>query len=178
MVQAAVPVVRDEAAGSVLTAQLAYPAAAGNKRNVRTHGLPFAGAESADPQRDAVNLSIVRIIRGFYPKIVPAESGAGKKQQRKRGSKEMLPSSAAQVIALQLLALDAQHGGNQAQKGAAPAVVVNTDPGYIPLPTKLSQIRGKAFFHRVSALVHDEGDNTAEISAALKKVPQLSIEIA
>ena len=145
---------------------------------MRTHGLPFAAAESADPRRDAVNLGIVHIICGFYPKIVPAESGAGKKQQRKRGSEEMLPSSAAQVIALQLLALDAQHGSNQAQKGAAPAVVMNADPGNIPFPAKLSQICRKAFFHRVSALIHDEGDNTAEIAAALKKVPQLIIEIA
>ena len=83
----------------------------------------------------------------------------------------------AQIVALQLLALDAEHCGDDAQKRAAFTVIVNADADDVLRLAKLRQVVGKAFLHGMVALIHDEGDHTADIAAALQKIFQLIVQV-
>ena len=168
---------RNKSSRGILNPQFADFSAAGNQCDMGVHALQIRFFQLPESLRSAVYLGIIRIVRRFHPEIVPAYPAAGKQNERQPRGDQAMSSSAPPVVAFQFLALDAQHGRNDAQEGTARPVVIDADARDVLFPAQLRQVGGEALLRRVSALVHDEGNDAAEIAAALQEIAQLIVQI-
>ena len=130
-----------------------------------------------DADRHAVDLCIIKIILLFRHKVIPALPSARYQHHRQKHRGQALLPASAHIVALQLLALYAEHGGDDAQQGRAFTVVVNADPDNVFFLAQFGKIIGKALLHRVIALIDNKGDHAVNIAVALQKVFQFSIEV-
>ena len=98
--------------GRVLISQLSHFSTTGDDRIMRVHGPGGFFLQFPDSLRNPVNLGIVHVIGGFRDIVIISFPCARSQNQREQQACQPLFPPPPEIVALQLFALDAQHGGD------------------------------------------------------------------